>query len=128
MTGQTTMRRMVAVLMGVGTLALAGCGGSTDRAAPPPVVAAPKPPPPAPSWGPVLAQDGSCTGSVPATATEIAPGIPECELVRLKGHPPTDVLVGESGRGQREVQVLYTEPGAKELYFFVNNRLDRIVK
>ncbi|MBK3421949.1 metalloprotease-like protein, partial [Methylobacterium sp. IIF4SW-B5] len=38
MTGQTTMRRMVAVLMGVGTLALAGCGGSTDRAAPPPVV------------------------------------------------------------------------------------------
>ncbi len=27
-----------------------------------------------------------------------------------------------------EVQVLYTEPGAKELYFFVNNRLDRIVR
>ena len=28
----------------------------------------------------------------------------------------------------REVQVLYAEPGAWELYFFVNGRLDRIVK
>ncbi|KMO16693.1 hypothetical protein [Methylobacterium platani] len=109
-------------------LALAGCS-STDRAAPPVTIAAPKPPPPpAPSWGPVLAPDGTCTGAVPTAAAEIAPGIGECELVRLKGRPPTDVLVGESGRGQREVQVLYTEPGAKELYFFVNNRLDRIVK
>ncbi|AWN48063.1 hypothetical protein DK419_18440 [Methylobacterium terrae] len=109
--------------------ALAGCS-STDRAAPPVTIAAPKPPPPppTPSWGPTLAADGTCTGAVPATAAEIAPGIGECELVRLKGKPPTDVLVGESGRGQREVQVLYTEPGAKELYFFVNNRLDRIVK
>ncbi|WP_245524154.1 hypothetical protein [Methylobacterium nonmethylotrophicum] len=107
---------------------LAACGGGTDRAAPPVTIAAPKPAPPAPAWGPVLAPDGRCTGAVPATATEIAPGIGECELVRLKGKPPTDVLVGESGRGQREVQVLYTEPGAKELYFFVNNRLDRIVK
>jgi hypothetical protein len=38
------------------------------------------------------------------------------------------VLVGESGKGQREVQVLYSEPGGRELYFFVNNRLDRVVK
>ncbi|KMO34645.1 hypothetical protein VQ02_19000 [Methylobacterium variabile] len=119
------MRRTVigVALMSFG---LAGCGGSTDRAAPPVTIAAPKPPPPA--GPPVLAPDGRCTGPVPAAATEIAPGIGECELVRLKGQPPTDVLVGESGRGQREVQVLYTEPGAKELYFFVNNRLDRIVK
>ncbi|MGX7706860.1 hypothetical protein [Methylobacterium sp. Gmos1] len=115
--------------LALAALPLAGCS-STDRAAPPVNLATPvrPPPPPAPSWGPVLAPDGSCTGSVPATATEIALGIAECELVRLKGKPPTDVLVGESGRGQREVQVLYTEPGAKELYFFVNNRLDRIVK
>ncbi|QRE74655.1 hypothetical protein F1D61_14555 [Methylobacterium aquaticum] len=127
------MRRTVIgiALMGAALagLPLAGCS-STDRAAPPVNLASPpKPaPPPTPSWGPVLAQDGTCTGTVPSTATEIAPGIGECELVRLKGKPPTDVLVGESGRGQREVQVLYTEPGAKELYFFVNNRLDRIVK
>jgi hypothetical protein len=26
------------------------------------------------------------------------------------------------------VQVLYSEPGGRELYFFVNNRLDRVVK
>ncbi|MCF4126565.1 hypothetical protein [Methylobacterium sp. SyP6R] len=122
------MRRTVIGIALMG-LALAGCS-STDRAAPPVNLASPpKPaPPPAPSWGPVLAQDGTCTGAVPGNATEIAPGIGECELVRLKGKPPTDVLVGESGRGQREVQVLYTEPGAKELYFFINNRLDRIVK
>ena len=48
--------------------------------------------------------------------------------MRLKGKPATDVLVGESGKGQREVQVLYSEPGGRELYFFVNNRLDRVVK
>lgn len=127
------MRRTVNGIAIVGIalagIALSGCS-STDRAAPPVTIAAPKPPPPpsASPWGPVLGPDGTCTGAVPTAATEIAPGIAECELVRLKGKPPTDVLVGESGRGQREVQVLYTEPGAKELYFFVNNRLDRIVK
>jgi hypothetical protein len=80
------------------------------------------------SLGPVLGPDGRCQGQSPATATAIAPGIGECELVRLKGKEPTDVLVGESGKGQREVQVLYSEPGGRELYFFVDNRLDRIVK
>ncbi len=110
-------------------LALAACG---PRSEPVPVAAvAPVPVPraPAPAFaGPVLGPDGACTGAVPAAAAAIEPGIGECELVRLKGKPPTDVLVGESGRGQREVQVLYAEPGARELYFFVDNRLDRIVR
>jgi hypothetical protein len=75
-----------------------------------------------------LLPDGGCSGPVPTTATVIAPGIGECEIVRLKGRPPTDVLIGESGRGAREVQVLYAEPGGRELYFFVDGRLDRIVK
>jgi hypothetical protein len=78
--------------------------------------------------GPVLGPDGRCTGTPPGTAPAIEPGIGECELVRLKGKPPTDVLVGESGKGQREVQVLYSEPGGRELYFFIDNRLDRIVR
>ena len=78
--------------------------------------------------GPLLGPDGRCTGTPPGTATVIEPGITECDLVRLKGKPATDVLVGESGKGQREVQVLYSEPGGRELYFFVNNRLDRIAK
>ena len=52
----------------------------------------------------------------------------ECELVKLKGTRPTDVLVGESGKGQREVQVLYSEPGGREIYLFTDNRLTRIVK
>ena len=78
--------------------------------------------------GPVLGPDGRCTGAAPGAAGAIEPGIGECELVRLKGKPPTDVLVGESGKGQREVQVLYSEPGGRELYFFVDNRLDRIVR
>jgi hypothetical protein len=77
---------------------------------------------------PVLGPDGRCTGPTPSSAAAIAPGIGECELVRLKGKPPTDVLVGESGKGQREVQVLYAEPGGRELYFFVDNRLDRVVR
>ncbi len=110
-------------------LALAACG---PRSEPVPVAAvAPVPVPraPAPAFaGPVLGPDGACTGPASATAAAIEPGIGECELVRLKGKPPTDVLVGESGRGQREVQVLYAEPGARELYFFVDNRLDRIVR
>ena len=92
------------------------------------------PPPAAPAAagpsieGPLLGPDGRCTGPSPGAATAIEPGIAECDLVRLKGKPATDVLVGESGKGQREVQVLYSEPGGRELYFFVNNRLDRIVK
>jgi hypothetical protein len=95
------------------------------RAAPPPVAAAPPPPS---ALGPVLAPDGVCTGAAPGTASAIDPGIGECDLVRLKGKPPTDVLVGESGKGQREVQVLYNEPGGRELYFFTDNRLTRTVK
>ncbi len=78
--------------------------------------------------GPVLGPDGRCTGTPAGTAAAIEPGISECDLVRLKGKPATDVLVGESGKGQREVQVLYSEPGGRELYFFVNNRLDRVLK
>lgn len=105
-------------------LALGACVGSERAPSPVPVAA----PILAPAFaGPVLASDGTCTQAAPATAASIEPGIGECDLVRLKGRPPTDVLVG-SGRSGREVQVLYSEPGAKELYFFVNNRLDRIVK
>ncbi len=90
-----------------------------------PVVAAPT----GPTFdGPLLGPDGRCTGPSMGTAAVIEPGISECDLVRLKGKPATDVLVGESGKGQREVQVLYSEPGGRELYFFVNNRLDRIAK
>jgi len=121
-----TLRRIAAP---AAMIALAACT-STERAPPPPPVAALAAPPQAtaPSIvGPVLDGNGTCTGPVPTAATGIAPGIGECELVRLKGRPPTDVLVGE-GRSGREVQVLYAEPGAKELYFFVNNKLDRVSK
>lgn len=113
------------------TLALAGCLGRPDVAATAPVPA-PKPPPvvakPPAFTGPVLGPDGRCQGAAPATATAITPGVGECDLVRLKGKDPTDVLIGESGKGSREVQVLYSEPGGRELYFFIDNRLDRIVK
>ncbi|TAJ33691.1 hypothetical protein [Bosea sp. (in: a-proteobacteria)] len=83
---------------------------------------------------PVLTPEGACSVGAsldPSTRPlprEIAPGITECELVKIKGKPPTDVLVGESGKGQREVQVLYSEPGGRELYLFTDNRLGRIVK
>ena len=83
---------------------------------------------------PVLTPEGDCSIGAsldPSTRPlpkEIAPGITECELVKLKAKPPTDVLIGESGKGQREVQVLYAEPGGRELYLFTDNRLSRIVK
>ena len=82
----------------------------------------------------MLTPEGECAADVsldPATRPlprEIAPGITECELVRLKAKRPTDVLIGESGKGQREVQVLYAEPGGREIYMFTDNRLSRIVK
>jgi hypothetical protein len=114
------------MLAGV-AVALAAC---TERRTPIAAAVAPTPTQPAASAsiGPVLGTDGRCQGSAPATAAAIELGIPECDLVRLKGKEPTDVLVGESGKGQREVQVLYSEPGGREIYLFVDNRLSRIIK
>lgn len=111
-------------------VALAGCGGGPEPVAVTGPPHAPQPPTPAaPKFsGPVLNPDGRCEGNPASAAVAIEPGIGECDLVRLKGAPPTDVLIGESGRGGREVQVLYNEPTGRELYFFIDNRLDRIVK
>ncbi|MCB5176093.1 hypothetical protein [Microvirga lenta] len=125
------MRVKVVSMLALVTLGLAACNsGRTEAPAVATVASAPAPM--AASGpvvdGPVLGPDGRCTGTAATTATVIAPGITECELVLLKGKPATDVLVGESGKGQREVQVLYSEPGGRELYFFVNNRLDRVVR
>jgi hypothetical protein len=81
-----------------------------------------------------LTSEGECDADLsldPSTRPAppaIAEGITECELVKLKGAKPTDVLVGESGKGQRETQVLYSEPGGREIYMFTDNRLTRIVK
>jgi len=123
------MTLKVVSCVALAALGLAACNGT--RSAPPPAAAS-APVAAAPSGptfdGPLLGPDGRCTGTPAGTATVIEPGITECDLVRLKGKPATDVLVGESGKGQREVQVLYAEPGGRELYFFVNNRLERIAK
>ncbi len=77
-----------------------------------------------------LTPDGECSAGASARPLPpaIAEGITECELVKLKGTRPTDVLIGDSGKGQREVQVLYSEPGGREIYMFTDNRLSRIVK
>lgn len=77
------------------------------------------------SLGPVLGPDGYCQGTAPATADGVRPGISECELVRLKGREPTRVAIRSGAGGRREVQVLYVEDGARELYLFTDNRLDR---
>jgi len=125
------MRLKVLSCAALAALALSACNGTGSGpsvnapVAPAPMAAAPS----GPTFdGPLLGPDGRCTGAAAGTATAIEPGISECDLVRLKGKPATDVLVGESGKGQREVQVLYSEPGGRELYFFVNNRLDRMVR
>jgi hypothetical protein len=126
------MRLKVLSCAALAALSLSACN-STSSAPPPvaaPVAAAPMAAAPTgPTFdGPLLGPDGRCTGTPTGTATTIELGIAECDLVRLKGKPATDVLVGESGKGQREVQVLYSEPGGRELYFFVNNKLDRVAK
>jgi hypothetical protein len=124
------MRVKVFSSVAFAALVLAAC--TSTSSAPTASAVATAPAPAAPSGpvidGPMLGPDGRCTVTGFGTATTIEPGITECDLVRLKGKPATDVLVGESGKGQREVQVLYSEPGGRELYFFVNNRLDRVVK
>ena len=122
----TPQRHVVLPLL---ALTLAACGGAPERSA----VTLATPTAPAAAMarsipGPLLTASGGCDGPAPGIAATIEPGIGECDLVRLKGKPPTDVLVGESGRGGREVQVLYSEPGGRELYLFVDNRLDRVVR
>lgn len=84
---------------------------------------------------PVLLPDGTCEADAKlfpvgpqSSAGEIALGINECDLVRLKGTRPDDVLIGQGGTGLREVQVLYAEPGGRELYLFTDNKLTKIVK
>lgn len=123
------MNWKVVSCVALAALGLSACNSTRSA---PPQAAASAPAITAPSGptfdGPLLGPDGRCTGTPAGTATAIEPGITECDLVRLKGKPATDVLIGESGKGQREVQVLYAEPGGRELYFFVNNRLDRIAK
>lgn len=78
---------------------------------------------------PMLQADGTCDPPLPEAVTVPAAvelGMGECALVRLKGQP-TDVLVGE-GSGRREVQVLYSLPGGKEVYLFADNKLIRVVQ
>jgi hypothetical protein len=123
------MKVNVVSIAALAALALSACNNRTE----PVIATAPASGPSAitvgPAMtGPLLGPDGRCTGPAPGTAAAIEPGISECELVRLKGRAPTDVLVGESGKGHREVQVLYSEPGGRELYFFVDNRLDRVLR
>lgn len=80
------------------------------------------------SIGPVLGSDGYCQGTAPATADRIRPGISECELVRLKAKEPTKVAIQSGARGRREVQVLYADEGAREVYLFTDNRLESAEK
>ena len=88
-----------------------------------------------PAREPVLLADGTCESDATlfpkgstTSASEIALGVSECDLVRLKSAKPDDVLIGQGGIGQREVQVLYAEPGGRELYLFTDNKLTKIVK
>ncbi len=110
---------MSACSMEIGTVSLRGDAATTTASVR------------APAREAVLESDGSCAadaGGSSARPAAIAEGIGECDLVRLKGSAPTDVLIGESGKGQREVQVLYNEPTGREIYLFVDNKLTRIVR
>lgn len=130
--------RLVGVMLACGLTA--GCSGfatgfvsdlRTTRAASVSVDVPARAPAPAPapaSIGAVLTESGDCTGPVATGPTEITPGIGECDLVRIKGRKPTDVLVGQGSLGERETQVMYAEPGGRELYFFSANKLVRVFR
>ena len=110
-------------------IGLAGCNSRPEPVAATAPAAKPSSTPAARAFtGSVLNANGQCEGTPSGAAVSIELGMGECDLVRLKGKPPTDVLVGEGGRGSREVQVHYSEPTRRALYFFVHDRLDRIVK
>jgi hypothetical protein len=118
---------LIAASLGLGGCSLELGGGGSSRQI---QVAATSP-----AREPVLLSDGTCESDAtlfPAgprsSASEIALGVSECDLVRLKGAKPDDVLIGQGGTGQREVQVLYAEPGGRELYLFTDNKLTKIVK
>jgi hypothetical protein len=107
---------------------LAGCAGSIPNGGASPSTPAGSPPAIREA---VLTAEGVCDSAGSASqlrSTEIALGIGECDLVRLKGTTPTDVLIGDSGKGQREAQVLYNETTGREIYLFSDNRLIKIVK
>lgn len=130
--------RLVGVTFACGLTA--GCSGfatgfvsdlRTTRAASVAVDVPARAPAPAPvpaAIGAVLTESGDCTGPVATGPTEITPGIGECDLVRIKGRKPTDVLVGQGSLGERETQVMYAEPGGRELYFFSANKLVRVFR
>jgi hypothetical protein len=48
--------------------------------------------------------------------------------VRLKAKEPTKVAIQSGARGRREVQVLYADEGAREVYLFTDNRLESAEK
>lgn len=82
---------------------------------------------------PLVGPDGRCSAdlnfspsSLAARSSGVESGITECELVALKGQP-SDVLIGGSGKGEREVQLLYQEPAGKKIYMFTDNKLTRVV-
>lgn len=117
----TTQYQLACLALGLSALLGACTSGGTGSATP---GAAARATPPAVG----LLQDGTCAASERSTAATIELGISECDLVRLKAAKPDDVLIGESGKGQREAQVLYAEPGGRELYLFTDNKLTKIVK
>jgi hypothetical protein len=115
-------------LMLLATGLLAGCAGGGPKGGIAPSAPAGSPPTIREA---VLTAEGVCDSAGSASqlrSTEIALGIGECDLVRLKGTAPTDVLIGDSGKGQREAQVLYNETTGREIYLFSDNRLIKIVK
>lgn len=115
-------------------LLVAGCVSSAPPATAPARPAAPAPVAAAPA-GPVVAEDGRCTGPVAVdlaalrtrtTDAQLA-GLSECELVALKG-APLSVQSGSSPQARRETTMLYMEASGKAIYLFAENRLVRVVR
>ena len=123
------------VLLLLASLSMSGCMRSTAPAPPPqPVVQAPQPVT-APSFGPVILENGQCSETLAIDLAslrgrqtdESLQGLNECEVVALKG-APLSVQTGSSPNSRRETTMLYMEQTGKAVYLFSDNKLTRVVR
>lgn len=116
-------------------LMTAACMRSPNPAPPQQMTSPAQPVVAAPSFGPVILENGQCSEvlSIDLNALktrqsdESLQGLNECELVALKG-VPLSVQTGSSSNSRRETTMLYMEPTGKAVYLFSDNKLARVIR
>ena len=111
------------------TLGLAACASSGSQVACQrrPTTAPPASTPAPANYGPC--SDRTAAASVPLREPHRSSNPASANAISFASKArPQRTCWWARGKGTRETQVLYSEAGGRELYLFVNNRLDRMVK